>query len=651
MTTCAQCGSTSPSGAVFCGSCGAQLGKQGTAPGSPIAAAAPLAPVPAKAALPSWPLPPPPPLPLAPEAGAPTPAKRGALANGTVIDGKYAIVQVLGQGGMGIVYLARDIHTGLSVVLKAVRRELAHRPDVRQRTLAEGRVLAQIDHPNVVQLKAVVVEASDLWLVMQYVEGESLDKIIGDYSSRGERMPIAEALGIFRQIVAGVGAAHEEGVIHRDLKPANVLIRRKDRTIKVTDFGIAKIPSETNREQTKGIIGSLWYMSPEQVTGRRDLDQRVDIYALGILLYQMLVGQVPFDAESDYDVMKMHAEAPMPAASAARADVPAAVDVLIQKMCSKSRDERFQSCEELLRALARVTAAAPPARTVPEAPAPEAMARGMTVVAAPVSGATTGPGSEVEGGASPAATTGQGAVIPSQAMTHAGATTRTAPGVGRVWRVVGLGAILIAVGMAISLALGWVRVRTGPRRGGRPAASQEQRPGPTPSASAEPGPGPGAAPGPGPGPAPTPGAKSPLEALEGAWVANGKELDAVLSGEVLEFRVRTPAQFEPQNYEAGEARFVLRMAPEGFTVEDRIRPLPPSGKKYDPRARNTCQEVWTTAAGAPLRARFDGTRLNVELAKIEPVGRNFVVEGERVTSCRGLRNLKAARVVNTLSRP
>lgn len=571
------------------------MGKQGTIPGAP---------------------------PPGPEAGAP--ARRGPIATGTVIDGKYAVARVLGQGGMGIVYLARDIHTGLDVVVKSVRRELAHRPDVRQRTLAEGRVLAQIDHPNVVQLKAVVVEAQDLWLVMQYIDGESLDKTIAGHSARGEPMPIGEALRILRQIAAGVGAAHEEGVIHRDLKPANVLLRRKDGVVKVTDFGIAKVPADTNREQTKGIIGSLWYMSPEQVVGRRDLDRRVDIYALGIVLYQMLVGAVPFDAESDYEIMKMHAEAPMPAASAARPDVPAAIDTLIQRACAKNRDARIQSCEELIAAIDRIAAPTPATRTVPEAPAPAALA-----MAGP--GATTEASGEL--GASPqhARTTAHGAVIPSRVTTRSGATVKLG------W-VAGAGAGLLAVGATLLFALGLVP-GIGPRRSSKPLSSQEVKPVPAPSAS-EPA---GAA------------EKSPLLALAGAWVANGKDLDAVLVGDVLEFRVRTPAQFEPQDYDAGEARFALRALPEGgaggFAVEDRIRPLPPSGLTYDPRARNTCQEVWTTAGGEPLRARFEGTRLDVELAKIEPSARNFIVEDERVTSCLGLRNLKAARVVNTLSRP
>ena len=122
---------------------------------------------------------------------------------------------------------------------------------------------------------------------------------------------------------------------------------------------------------------------------------------------------------------------------------------------------------------------------------------------------------------------------------------------------------------------------------------------------------------------------------------------------MLEFRVHTPAEFEPQGYTAGEARFTLRdtAEPDVFAVEDRIRPIPPIGKSYTPASRNTCQESWTTAGGAPLRARGDAKRLTVDLAKIEPSTDNFTMSGSSVTECRGLRALAVARVVNTLSRP
>src|SRR5262245_50780527 len=267
MATCAKCGETATEEAAFCGNCGAAMAAPApprvatkgaadatvdplTSAATPDAKRTPSKPMRAQSTVPEGPVS----AAVKPEpvrgrmAGEPTvdkafkPPKH--LPAGALVDKKYAILRVLGEGGMGVVYLARDIHTGLDVVVKAVRAELAHRDDVRARTLAEGRALAQIDHPNVVHLRAVAVEGASLFLVMQHIEGESFDKIIHRYRDRGERMPLEEALGIFRQIAAGVGAAHEEGVIHRDLKPANVLLRRKDRVAKVTDFGIALVPNE-----------------------------------------------------------------------------------------------------------------------------------------------------------------------------------------------------------------------------------------------------------------------------------------------------------------------------------------------------------------------------------------------------------------------
>jgi serine/threonine-protein kinase len=147
--------------------------------------------------------------------------------------------------------------------------------------------------------------------------------------------------------------------------------------------------------------------------------------------------------------------------------------------------------------------------------------------------------------------------------------------------------------------------------------------------------------------------RASLEALAGAWVGNGRELDAVLAGQDLEFRIKKTEQFPAQGYEVGEARFILHATsePNVFTVEDRIRPVPPTGKTYDPHARGTCQEVWTTVGGDPLRARYDGSKLSVEFAKIEPGASNFTGDGAKVQSCVGLRDVKASKVRSTLMRP
>ncbi len=625
--TCAQCGASSPDDAAFCGSCGAPVAlvAPGTVPGSPLSVAVrPADPLPA----------PPPPSADAVEPGpiAGAPPKRAHLPIGTLIDKKYAVVRVLGEGGMGVVYLARDIHTGLDVVVKAVRSELAHRNDVRQRTLAEGRALAQIDHPNVVHLRSVVVDGPNLWLVMQYIDGESLDKTLAGYVARGESMPLEEALGVLRQVAAGVGAAHEEGVIHRDLKPANVLIRKKDRVAKVTDFGIAKVASEQPREQTKGIIGSLWYMSPEQVTGRRDLDRRVDIYALGIVLYQLLVGHVPFDAQSDYEIMRLHAEAPMPFVKAARPDILPEVDALIQKACAKDRALRFQTCGELITAIDRVLDR--PARTVTlNDPLPplaaisgEHPAARSEALPAPATATA-----EVTGQVG-AATTTSGAAVAAKGKRSGGK-----------WIAAVVTLLVLGGGAAIVVTQGLIP-GVGPYPPRKPTTTKPDpakrdggAPAPTAATSAAP-------------------ARSPLEQLAGAWVINGKDLEAVLTpGEMLEFRVKTPAQFAPQDYEAGEARFVLRATAEAnvYNVEDRLRPFPPQGMSFSPASRNSCQEAWTSVEGAPLKARFDGKRLTIDLAKIEPkTEANFTVEGGKtVTGCRALKEASAGRLVNSAARP
>jgi serine/threonine-protein kinase len=592
MARCPKCDADAPGDVGFCGECGAPIAPGETVPGEPASAALQLEQAPALA------------VGIAPTAASvPSSARAAPKAAkptrppGALVDRKYEIVRLLGEGGMGVVYLAKDVHTGTDVVLKAVRADLAHRADIRERTMDEGRALARIDHPNVVHLNAVVAEGDELWLVMQYVEGQSLDKVVAGYVAEHRPMPLDEALRLFRQIALGIAAAHAEGVIHRDLKPANVLVRRKDGVAKVTDFGIAKSAADARegRIQTKGIIGSVWYMSPEQVTGRRDLDRRVDVYALGILLYELLVGRVPFDAESDYDIMRMQAEAPLPLVATQRADVPAALDALLQKACAKDRDARFESCEELLVAL---DAAARPPSEPPRPSAAEAEGADAIDAAAPAR--------------------------PGRSKT--------------VWigGLVGVATLALGVGLAASGVLPGTespaRTAASARLDGVRATTSTR----APATSAKPPP-------------------SPLEALVGAWQSeNGNAFDAVIAGDAVEFRVHDPKQLAEQGYLAGEPRFTLHPIagePGEFTVEDRIRPLPPVGAPYDAgRARTTCFETFTTVAGKSLTASLEGARLRVEAAKIEPTAGNFVREGDKVVSCRGLAALRPSAIVVLLAR-
>jgi eukaryotic-like serine/threonine-protein kinase len=590
------------------------------------------------------------------------PPKPKPLAAGTIIDKKYEILRVLGEGGMGIVYLAEDANTGIRVVLKAIRPELSHRKDVRERTLAEGRTLARIDHPNVVYLNAVVADESGLWLVMQYIEGESLDKTIKRYRASGDGgadhfVSFTVALDIFRQILEGVAAAHREGVIHRDLKPANVLVRKKDGVAKVTDFGIAK-PEEQARVgqgNTKGVIGSLWYMSPEQVQGRRDLDKRLDIYALGILLYELLTGSVPFNAESSYEIMRQHVEAPLPKVKEKRRDVPAWVDRVLARACAKKRDDRYASCEEFMADLDRelggpmrpvagatrvLSAYPPPEKTMDDegrdrvdAPAGRPKPREASVAPKPAPKTTEKSPDEKE----------PSAPQPSKAKTQLpepdgeGSPRGDRVVRGRRWLVLGVLLALAAVSGGAYLAL----------RDPKPSrAKREAAPSSAPPATSEPAPEPSST----AGATVTPTA-DPLDGLVGSWRSEkGTDFEAVRVGARVEFRVVDPSQLAPADYAAGEPRFILRAtdAADTFSVEETMRPH--FAEPFDPKARTTCQEIWTEVDGRPLLATTDGSSLRVDFARASFDPKMAVVEHGKVVGCNKLRGAVGGRARTTLTR-
>lgn len=613
MKTCPACREQNTDDAGFCIFCGASLARApvqavsatgATVPGAPLSQAFP---APSADPLPT---------PASVVASAP-----GQLAEGGLVDNKYRVERLLGEGGMGVVYLARDIHTQMPVVIKAIRTEYAHRQEFRDRILAEGRSLARIDHPNVVRLNAVVVEEKALYLVMQFIEGESLEQTVERHVKSRTPMPVDEVLRVFRQVLEGVEAAHREGVIHRDLKPANILIRARDGTAKVTDFGIAKAEEDAKagRGQTRGIIGSLLYMAPEQITGRRDLDKRVDVYALGILLFELLVGRVPFDAPTEFEIMKLHLDAPIPVVHQMRADVPPFVDALLQRACAKDREQRFSSCQEFLEALDRGVALwrAPQTSVLPMQVVPPATGLQPRMLTSAL--AASAP-----------------AEVPIEPF--------TTPPAKRSWLVPALIATLLSLGVAAGgFTLAWSSGWIGPRRHVRPPHSGAQTaqssvvvPPTAPPRDAA------AAP------------VHPLAVLAGAWKSDsGRQYDAVLSGNVLEFRIRDSKEFGAQNYVDGESRFSLTALPgetRTFAVEDKIRPAPPSGLAYEPVSRPTCQEVWSSIDGKPLRAQFDGTRLTVDMAKIVPSNKMFEVDGSKVVGCKGLKGASVSKIESTYTR-
>jgi len=263
---------------------------------------------------------------------------------GTTIAG-YRIIEKLGEGGMGVVYKAVDLSLDRVVAIKALNAELAKNPELEQRFRAEAKAQASLNHVNLATLYAFLVEGGTAWMVMEFIEGESFAGMI----QRRGPIPSEEALPLFRQALLGLGYAHRMGIVHRDIKPGNIMLNRHG-IVKVMDFGIAKVLGGRSLTRTGTQMGTAWYMAPEQVMNR-GVDIRSDIYALGITLYEMLSGRVPFDSDSDYQVMTDHVNTPPPPPTQFYPYIPKGVVNAVLKALAKDPNERFQTTEEFGAAL------------------------------------------------------------------------------------------------------------------------------------------------------------------------------------------------------------------------------------------------------------------------------------------------------------
>ncbi len=272
---------------------------------------------------------------------------------GKEIDG-YQIQGVLGRGGMGVVYEAEDVALSRTVALKMIDPALARDEAFLRRFRAEARALARIDSRHIVGIYALRQAERGLLIVMEYVDGGTL----GDRLAEGP-MDEPEALALFKQMLRAFDDAHSAGVIHRDIKPGNIMLTRRG-TVKVTDFGLARLQQRgTQATVTQGVAGTLNYMSPEQVKGRSDLDHRSDLYALGMVLYEMLAGRLPFDKkQSDFAKMRTIVEEDLPAPDAFRADLPKDLVQIVMKALEKDPAQRYQSAGEMIEAVERVEARA-----------------------------------------------------------------------------------------------------------------------------------------------------------------------------------------------------------------------------------------------------------------------------------------------------
>ena len=303
---CRRCGAANPDESRFCGACGGPIGE-----------------VPAR------------------------PLDGSEALEGQRILG-YRLERKLGEGGMGAVYLGVNETIGQQVAIKILDSILARNAEIRERFVQEARIQIGLRHPNIVRVLTADTEGPHLALVMEYVDGLTLGQVI----ERRGALPLAEAAGLFEQILDAMSFAHSRGVVHRDLKPSNVMVQA-DGTAMITDFGIAKVVGGNKLTRTGTAMGSVQYMSPEQVMGRTDIDLRTDIYSLGITFYEVLVGRTPFEdfvgttTDSDYLIKDAHVRQTPPDPRKFRPGLTEAVVKVLLCTLHKEPAGRHDSCQAL----------------------------------------------------------------------------------------------------------------------------------------------------------------------------------------------------------------------------------------------------------------------------------------------------------------
>lgn len=272
--------------------------------------------------------------------------------------GPYRIEGEVGRGGMGIVFAAVHEQLGRRVAVKQLAPALTRQPEFRERFSGEARAQARLQHPNVVSVYDLLETDGEFFLVMEYVEGTAL----GDHLAARPAgcLPWKEAIGLLAQVLEALDYAHARGVIHRDVKPSNVIVCADGR-IKLTDFGIALLAGDPRLTVSQSVIGTPTYMSPEQILRPREVDRRTDLYSAAVVLYEMLAGAPPFEADNDFQLSKLQIEAPPPDLGARVPGLPQEVTATVARALAKAPEERFPDARAFLAAL-RAGAATPAPR-------------------------------------------------------------------------------------------------------------------------------------------------------------------------------------------------------------------------------------------------------------------------------------------------
>ena len=276
--------------------------------------------------------------------------------------GNYRVIQLLGDGGMGSVYRAVDEMLDREVAIKVLRPELTRQESLDERFRQEARALARLSHPGIATLHGMERHGEELLMIMEYVRGDTLEKLV----ERSGRLSWSRAAELCIAILNALDHAHDRQIVHRDIKPANVMLSSNG-TVKVMDFGIARMLGKNRQTQFGHAVGTPTYMAPEQLRGE-EVDRRTDLYAVGAVLYELVTGRMAFEADSDYQLMMLQLNEPPPPASASVPDVPGEIDRIIWRAMAKQREDRFADATAFtaaLQASLSSLSAAAPARETP----------------------------------------------------------------------------------------------------------------------------------------------------------------------------------------------------------------------------------------------------------------------------------------------
>lgn len=287
------------------------------------------------------------------------------LAAGSHI-GPYQIVSPIAQGGMGVVYHARQPSLQRDVAIKLLPTQFTQDAEFLARFERESRVLARLRHPNIVQVFDAGASNGQHYIVMEYLSGGTLANELAQLRKNDEALPIQKAVEIAKQIAQALDYAHAKNIVHRDIKPSNILIADDGRYV-LSDFGIVTDNANTKITRTLQTLGTPEYMSPEQANGLA-VDRRSDIYSLGVVLYEMLTGAPPFSGGNALSVLNKHLTAPPPSLSKIRVGIPTWLQVVVQKTLAKQPEQRYQTAAELIAALQQHSTERVPTATGPRIP-------------------------------------------------------------------------------------------------------------------------------------------------------------------------------------------------------------------------------------------------------------------------------------------